>query len=801
MPRLSEVDIPAGAVATDDGPACSHLMEEALESEPGVRSVVLDWKVGVLRLRYDPAVVSLNRVQYLARQLGVKLDGKYERCSLRVQGIRCTDCASGVGRALERLPGVANVVVNPAAEVVAVEYDGLSADLETIQERLGRTGYLAGPPPGTRAAFRASEARHKVMLRRMTFLTVACLAGLLLGWLGQRASLLSERAVLASYVVAYLAGGFYSTKRVIQELRTGSITVDLLMIAAALGAAVINAWAEGAILLFLFSTSNTLEAYVLGRTRRAIEALMDLTPEEAVVRRNGQEQRVPVEALRPGDTVIVRPAERIAADGVVRLGSTSVDQSPMTGESIPVDKRVGDAVFAGTLNQQGVIELEVTKLAGDTTLARLVRLVAEAQTAKAGSQRFSDWFGQRYTIGVLAAAAVTLLVPFLFLAEPFGPAFYRAMTVLVVASPCAVVISIPATILVAITSAARGGVLLKGGAHLERLATIRAVAFDKTGTLTFGRPQVVDVQAADGSAPDEVLRLAASVERLSEHPLARAVVEAAEAQGLQLEPASEAEALVGHGMRARLGERVIRVGKEELFRDGRSGIPAPLLDSAWQHRAIGSTVILVGDDGHVLGQIAIADTVRPGAEDAIRRLGELGVEHLVMLTGDSRAVAESIAGPLGLDFEAELLPEDKLRVIQRLRKTHGAMAMVGDGINDAPSLAVADLGISLGGAGTDVALETADVILMADDLRHLPYGIALARQAGRIIRQNLVFAFGVMALLLGVTYFGSLRLPLAVAGHEGSTVLVILNGLRLLAFPRPTRKPARAATGSTGVRE
>jgi Cd2+/Zn2+-exporting ATPase len=780
-----EATMPLKVLTEADEERCTDLLEATLQREPGVRGAVVDLSAGRLQLRYNPKRVSLPRIQQVAHQLGVELGQRYERCTLRLRGIRCADCALGLEKSLRRIPGVTRVEVSPATGAVAVEYDADTTDLATFEQAIAKAGYPVRPPPRTRAAMQAARAQEAAARRRMAVLTVLCFLGWLLGLLGTTTGLLPQSVAVAVYAAACLAGGFYSSVRALRELRLGFVTVDLLMITAAGGAAAVGEWPEGAFLLFLFSLSNTLEQYVLGRTRRAIEALMDLSPEEAVVRRDGREQKVPVEELVPDDTLIVRPGERIAADGVILVGQTSVDQSAMTGESMPVEKRVGDTVFAGTLNQRGAVEVRVTQPAGQTALARIVQLVEEAQSEKAQSQRVTDWFGARYTLAVLGAAALTLAIPMLFLREPFGPAFYRAMTVLVVASPCAVVISIPAAILSAITSAARGGVLFKGGAHLERAARVRAIAFDKTGTLTVGRPRLVELRVVEGASPDEVLRLAAAAEQLSEHPLAHAVVEAAQSRGLEFEPASELEALVGRGIRARVGERSVWVGKAQLLAAQGHTIPPALADAAAYHAADGHTILFVGDDRGVLGLLAVADTLRAGSDEAVRRLRALGIEHQVILTGDNRVVAQAIAQRLGLDFEAELLPEDKLRTIRRLADQYGVVAMVGDGINDSPSLAAANLGVSLGGAGTDVALETADVVLMADDLRQLPYAIALARQANRIIRQNLLFAFLVMALLLFATFFGSLRLPFAVVGHEGSTALVILNGLRLLAFPRP----------------
>jgi Cd2+/Zn2+-exporting ATPase len=639
----------------------------------------------------------------------------------------------------------------------------------------------AGTPKEGKAGLPALAGWLCASQALMTALTATCLFALLCAWVADVSALVPYSSVLSLYVLAYVAGGLPSTVRALRDLAAGKANIDLLMVTAAAGAAIVNEWPEGAFLLFLFSLSNTLEGYVLGRTRRAIEALMDLSPEQATVRRDGREELVATEDLRVGDTLIVRPGERIAADGALTAGRTTVDQSAVTGESMPVEKGPGDPVFAATLNQHGAVEIRVNRLANESTLARIVRLVEEAQVARADSQRFTNWFGSRYTVAVLAAAVLALAGAMLVFGDGFGPAFYRAMVVLVVASPCAVVISIPAVILAAVTGGARGGVLVKGGAHLERAATLRAIAFDKTGTLTIGRPRLVALATTGRAREDEVLRLAASAEALSEHPLAHAMVAAARERRLTLEGAADVQALVGRGVRACVGGRTILVGKPELLKE-LGALPDSLAATAAEWADAGRTVLFVGDQDGALGAIAVADTLRPGALEALERLRRLGIEYLVMLTGDNRRVARAIAQHLGMDFEAELLPADKLSAINRLRERYENVGMVGDGINDAPSLAAATLGISLGGTGTDVALETADVVLMGDDLGRLPYAIALARQAQVVIRENLVFAFAVMIVLLGGALLGSLRMPYAVLGHEGSTVLVILNALRLLRF-------------------
>jgi len=592
-------------------------------------------------------------------------------------------------------------------------------------------------------------------------------------------------AALTAFLIAFVAGGTHISGHAVEDLRNGRVTIDLLMILAAIGAAAIGDWAEGAILLFLFSLSHALEHYVLGRTRRAIAALMQLTPEEAIVVRNGREMTLPVDKLVAGDTVIIQPSERIPADGVVTQGTTSIDQSPMTGESIPVDKHAGDPVFAGTLNQQGSIQIQVTRISSDSTLARMVRLVEEAQSERAASQQFTDWFGQSYTWIVLAGSMIVLWTGLLGFHEPFSTAFYRAMTVLVVASPCAVVISIPAAILSAITSAARGGVLFKGGSHLEKAALLKSMAFDKTGTLTLGRPRLVDIATVNDVSETELLEACAALERRSEHPLARAIVDAAAERQITIREAQPVEAIVGCGIAGTWMGRELRAGKRRWFEDEQIPFDEQLARRADELQSMGKTVICVGDKTRVWGLLAVADTLRPTAAVALQEMRSLGISPLMMLSGDHPAVAGQIAGELGIDFLGGLLPEDKLKIIEKLRRESGPVGMIGDGMNDAPSLAAADVGFSLGGAGTDVALETADIVLLADDLRRLPYAIALARRTQQIIRQNLILAFSVMGILLIASMATKLPLPLAVVGHEGSTVAVILNGLRLLAFPKP----------------
>lgn len=624
-----------------------------------------------------------------------------------------------------------------------------------------------------------------------------CLIGLLAGLSLDHLSGSSSETpwfVLLAYFVSFVAGGTATLIEALGSLRQGLVKIDLLMILAAVGAAALGDWPEGAVLLFLFSLSHALEHFILGRTRSAIAGLMKLTPDEAVVLREGRQRTIRVEELVIGDRVLVHPSDRIPIDGILRDGHTTVDQSPMTGESIPVEKRVGDSVLAGTLNQQGLIQIEVTRLAGETTLARMVRLVESAQSERANSEQFTDWFGQRYTIVVLLGTVAVFLLGYYGYRDSLNQAVYRAMTALVVASPCAVVISIPAAILSAIAGAARGGVLFKGGSHLERTALLRAIAFDKTGTLTMGRPGLTSIVTAPGVSEAELLATAATLESHSKHPVAQTVVEAAARRQISFLDADDVEEVVGHGIVGIVGGQKRWIGKLSWFQDKGTRFDEALAGRASVLQAEGQTLIGVADSDHLLGLLAVSDPLRPSTAPAIKKLRELGLESLVMLSGDHPAVVARIASELGMEGEGGLLPEDKLKRLGAMKTQFDHVGMIGDGMNDAPSLAAATVGFSLGGAGTGVALETADVVLMADDLLRLPYAIALARQTQRIIRQNLILAFTVMIGLLLTTLVTVLPLPLAVLGHEGSTVLVILNGLRMLGFPKPQSSPPDLTT-------
>lgn len=610
------------------------------------------------------------------------------------------------------------------------------------------------------------------------------------GALAEFTQLLPGNLALPFYLVAYATGGYHGLKETIKDLLEFRINIDFLMIAAAAGAAFLGQWTEGAILLFLFSLSGALEGMALDKSRNAIQSILKLRPSEGL-RRNedGSEELVPIGELKIGDTVIVKPGEHIPIDGEVIEGITTVDQAAITGESIPVTKEKGDEVFAATQNKNGVIAIRVTRYAQDTTVAKIITMVEQAQGSRAKTQRFLDTFEPRYAVGVISAVLLLIIIPWLILGHDFDPVFYRAMTVLVVASPCALIISTPASIISAIANGARNGILFKGGIHVEQAAGIDVIAFDKTGTLTQGEPRVTDMIALDetgdklieeGDAVRNLLEIAAGCELHSEHHLADAIVQKSTEMNVEPAPAENVQAVPGRGVRATLNGKSVAVGNNILFEEVIPGWSSRLLEKAQSLRESGKTVVYVTLDEQPVGLIALADRVRPEAKASIRILREMGARKITMLTGDHYGVANVIAEELGIDdVYADLLPGQKADKIEELKK-EGTVAMVGDGVNDAPALAVSDLGIAMGAAGTDVALETADIVLMGDDLTRLPYLLWLSRKSGRVVWQNIIFSLAVIVLLLFGVFLVELPLTLGVVAHEGSTLLVVLNGLRLL---------------------
>jgi len=617
------------------------------------------------------------------------------------------------------------------------------------------------------------------------FFTVG--SGLLLGLgfaLGRWAGL--EKFETALFALAIALGAVPILPKALRAAMRLSPDMNLLMAIAVAGAVAIREWPEGATVIFLFALAETLEDFSLDRARAAIRKLLELAPSEASLKRIGatglaSEVRLPVGKVQVDDIMIVRPGEKIPLDGKIVSGSSAVNQAPITGESMPVDRSVGDLVFAGTLNGQGALEVQVTRLVQDSTLARIIRLVEVAQEQRAPSQRFVDHFARYYTPAVLLGALLVMSVPPLLFAASFGDWFYRALVLLVIACPCALVISTPVAIVCGLTNAARNGVLIKGGVHLEQAGWLQAIAFDKTGTLTKGTPEVTEVVPFAGHTEGDVLGVTAALESRSEHPLAQAVLRAAETASLKPPTVEGFQAIAGKGARGQVNGRTYTLGSLRLFQELQL-IAGSAEETVQRLQDEGKTTIMLGTDGHVCGVIAVADQVRPEAPEVVAHLRRHCVERTVMLTGDNDGTARAIARRVGLDdFRAQLLPEDKVAAVRELLSQHGAVAMVGDGVNDAPALAAATIGIAMGTAGSDTALETADIALMADDLTRLPFAIHLSRRTLRIVQFNLAFSLGIKALFLALALVGHATLWMAVAADMGASLLVIANGLRLLS--------------------
>ncbi len=712
---------------------------------------------------------------------------------LRVEGLDCAECALRLEEAAARLPGVAHAEVSFATGRMRLVAEDGDRVIPQVQDLARRMGYEVAPPTTA-----AEEAGWRGLLRHRSRLLPTALAGALL-MLALVVHLMGGPAYLRDgmLIVAALVGGWPVARAGWVALRaTRRPDMNVLMTVAVLGAIAIGEYAEGGVVVFLFSVGELLEALTMDRARNAVRSLMALRPLEATRLTADGEERVPVEALAVGDRILIRPGERIPADGQIVEGRSAVDQASITGEGLPVEKGPGDEVFAGTINGPGALTVEVTRPASDSTLARMVHLVEEAQEQRAPSQRLVDRFAAVYTPAVVIGALLVATVPPLLGVGPFLAWLYRALVLLVIACPCALVISTPVAVVSGLTAAARAGILVKGGIHLEQLARVRAVAFDKTGTLTRGQPQLVGGQCgnhvADRSPQEcadclDLLAKAAAVESRSEHPLARAVVQAARELGVaeRYGPAEAVESEPGRGIQGRVAGHVVKVGSHAYVHGTRADEDA-FCQQVEAVSARGRTAVMVEDvccANRAYG--VVADAVRPEAADVVAALKTLGVRHTVMLTGDSPAVAERIARDAGVDeVRAGLLPQQKVEAIGELLTRHGTVVMVGDGVNDAPALARASVGIAMGAAGSDIALETADVALMGDDLRGLPYVIHLSRRVVAIIRQNVAFSLAAKGAFLVLAVAGAATLWMAVFADVGVSLLVILNGMRPLVFSR-----------------
>ncbi|MDF8335453.1 heavy metal translocating P-type ATPase [Novosphingobium cyanobacteriorum] len=796
---------------------CVERLQSTLNARDGVENAhVVEAENGLparLCVHFDPDRLSLVQVRAAVETAGAEIASRFGH-AVWEGGTLHARRARTIEARLRALPGVLEAAVGGGG-AVRVEFDRTLIDAAQIAKVLEGMG--AGPeepieedhahPPGDHDhEGKPHDHAHGGILGEWAELAFALGCGGAVG-IGYAIERLVPAAPswlpLALYLLAYGLGGFFTLREAIENLRMKRFEIDTLMLVAAAGAAALGAWAEGALLLFLFSLGHALEHYAMGRAKRAIEALAKLAPRTAMVRhRDGTTSEVPVEELEVGDVVVVKPDERIAADGFVLKGTTAVNQAPVTGESMPVDKRavmddsaaranpdVLDAayrVFAGTINGSGAIEIEVTRISRESTLAKVIKLVSEAETQKSPTQRFTDRFERVFVPAVLGLAGL-LLFAWVVIDEPFRDSFYRAMAVLVAASPCALAIATPSAVLSGVARAARGGVLIKGGAPLELLGSLNAIAFDKTGTLTRGEPRIQEVIPAEGVTKEELMAVAVAVESLSDHPLAQAIARDGRAlTGDAAVPvATSLESLTGRGVSAVIDGETVLIGKAEMFGvDGIAPLSLEMGSAISRLRMTGHTTMVVRRGNRDLGAIGLQDALRETARPTIARLRQLGIERMIMLSGDHHRIAQAMSREVGLDEAwGDLMPEDKVDLIKSLREKT-KVAMVGDGVNDAPAMASATVSIAMGAAGSDVALETADVALMADDLSHLPFAVGLSRKTRSVIRQNVFVSLGVVALLVPATILG-LGIGPAVAVHEGSTLLVVINALRLLGYRDP----------------
>ncbi len=692
--------------------------------------------------------------------------------TFKIEGMDCHEEVALLEKRLKRLSGLEALDADVVGQRLRIKYDAARLTTAGIAEAVAQTGMRAWleheePAPG------AGSTATRQQLVALSGLSLG--VGLVL----LTADGLGGYAWIA-FLASALLGGVPTARRAWASVRSGVLDIYVLMMVAVAGAVALGEFAEGASVIFLFAVAQLLETRAMDRARGAIRALMDLAPAEALVRRDGGDARVAVDDVRVGEVVIVRPGEKIPLDGRVFAGESHVNQAPVTGESLPVEKSTGDDVFAGTINGRGALEVAVTRLRRDSTLAHIIHLVERAQAQRAPSQAFVDRFARVYTPAVLAIAVLVALVPPLLLGGAWSDWIYRSLVLLVISCPCALVISTPVSIVSALAAAARKGVLIKGGARLERLAAVRCVAFDKTGTLTKGALHVVDVLPLNGASPPDILRAAASLEQRSEHPIGRAIVERALYDRVALAPVERFQALPGRGAEAVVDGQTVIVGSYRLFTE--RGLSSPDVERAVERLAEqGCSTVIVGAGGEPVGVIGVADQAREAASGAIELLRRQGVEHIVLLTGDHEPAARSLAASLGIDqYRADLLPEDKVTAVRELRARYGTLAMVGDGVNDAPALATADVGIAMGVAGTDAALETADVALMADELLKIPYAVRLSRATARNIRANIAFSLVLKAVFVVMAVGGAATLWMAVGADMGASLVVIANALRLL---------------------
>ena len=685
----------------------------------------------------------------------------------------CADCAVSLEGTLKKSKGVINVKTNFATSELTIIYDEKVYDEQSLTALLRKLGFSGALRTKTLPQKTGAWWHRKTILFRAISGIITAL-GLILQFIG-----FSSSVYIPIYIVAIIIGLYYPAINGARSLIRFSLNINALLVLATIGAISLGLWAEAAGLVFVFSLGEVLEAYAISKTRDSIQKLIALSPKTALVKRGEKESLLPVEQVKIGDIVIIKPGEKVPVDGVVRSGQSNIDQAAITGESLPVEKNVGDEVFAGTINLQGSIEIKTEKLFQESTLSKIIHSVEEAQLEKATSQRFSENFGRYYTPVIFVLAFLVAIIPPLLFQQPFRPWIMRALVLLVVSCPCALVLSTPVAVVTSIGAAAKNGVLIKGGIFIEELARTKVFVFDKTGTLTKGQPEVTDVIELGPLPKKKIIELAAAVESRSEHPLAEAILKKGKHEKLSIEQSQSFEAITGKGAKAYVdGDEEILVGSLRLFESGVGPDKSELITKL---QGEGKTIVYVGKKSKLYGAIAIADQIRETSTRTIAALRLFGAKKIIMLTGDNKATADSIAKQAGIDeFEADLLPEEKVKVIKELKDKYGKVAMVGDGVNDAPALALSSVGIAMGVAGTDIALETADLALMSDDLRKVSYAYKKSEKTLNIIKQNIFLSLGIITVLVILALAGRLSLVPGIFANELSALLIVANGLRLI---------------------
>ncbi len=692
-----------------------------------------------------------------------------------LQGLSCANCASKFEKNIQNIPAVEKAQVNFAAAKVTVQGDVTIEQLE----QAGAFDHIK-----VRAENDDPFQLEPIWKKRENILAGIALLILLLGIALQLSFGEGHPIVVTTFVVAILVGGYDLFITGIKNLFRFYFDLHTLMTIAIIGAAFIGEWVEGAAVVILFAISEALEAYSVDKARQSIKTLVDIAPNHAIIRRGNNVMELHVNDIQIDDLMMIKPGEKVAMDGEVISGRTSINQAAITGESLPVQKNTGDEVFAGTLNEEGAIEVRVTKLVADTTIAKIIHLVEEAQAEKAPAQKFVDKFAFYYTPAIMIIALLVATVPPLLFAGDWSQSIYLGLATLVVGCPCALIISTPVAIVTAIGNAARHGVLIKGGVHLEETGRLNMIAFDKTGTLTKGTPEMTHIIPIQQIEETEVLKIATAIEVFSQHPIASAIIKAANDRQLSQYEATSFQSITGKGAQAKVNGDLYYIGNVALFTDkeAKNTLPLAEMESLQQD---GNTVMLLGTEEHILAILAVADQVRDTSYTVIEKLKKLGIQHTLMLSGDNYFTANAIAKKIGItDVHADLLPEDKLTIINEKKGKYGRVAMVGDGVNDAPALATATIGIAMGGAGTDAALETADIALMDDDISKLPYTIDLSKRALNIIKQNISFAFLLKIIALLLVIPGWLTLWIAIIADVGATLLVVVNSMRLMRIKK-----------------